>query len=121
MRVFIIAAITILTFSAQAQNKTADTIWVDGICGMCEDRIENALDVKGVWVAEWDIDSQELYVVYKESKITKTQICALVNDAGHYTEFSKASDEQYEKVHGCCLYRDEDVKNQPKKGAKHED
>jgi mercuric ion binding protein len=121
MRVFIIAAISILTFSAQAQNKTADTIWVDGICGMCEDRIESALDVKGIWVAEWDVDSQELYVVYKESKISKEQICALINDAGHDTEISKASDEQYAKVHGCCLYRDEAIKKQHQKGATDED
>jgi copper chaperone CopZ len=121
MRSLLIVAITLLTFSAQAQNKTADTIWVDGICGMCEDRIENALDVKGVWVADWNVDTQELYVVYKESKISKNQICALLNEAGHDTELSKASDEQYGKVHDCCLYRDEEVKNQHNKGMKHED
>ena len=121
MRLFIIAVISIVTFSAQAQNKTADTIWVDGICGMCEDRIESALDVKGIWIAEWDVETQKLYVVYKESKITKEQISALINEAGHDTELSKATDEQYGKVHGCCLYRDEAVKKQHNKGAEHED
>lgn len=121
MRLFLIVAVSILTFSAQAQNKTADTIWVDGICGMCEDRIETALDVKGVWVAEWDVDTKELYVVYKESKISQEQICALLNEAGHDTEFSKASEEQYNRVHNCCLYRDEKVINQHKSGGEHDE
>lgn len=121
MRSLLIVAITILTFSAQAQNKTADTIWVDGICGMCKDRIENALDVKGVWVAEWNVDTQQLYVVYKDSKISKEEISAVLNAAGHDTEISKATDTQYNTVHKCCLYRDETVKNEHKKGAENED
>lgn len=120
MRPLLIVAITLLTFSAQAQNKTADTLWVDGICGMCKDRIENALDVKGVWVAEWNIDTRQLYVVYKDSKISKEEISTILNAAGHDTEISKATDAQYHTVHKCCLYRSDTVKNEHKIGPKNE-
>lgn len=120
MRILFIAIISIATFTAKAQNKTADTIWVDGLCGMCKDRIETALDVKGIWVAEWNVNTKDLYVVYKESKITKEQICTLINEAGHDTELSKATDEQYGKVHGCCMYRDEKVILEHQNGKVHE-
>ncbi len=121
MRPLLIVAITLLTFSAQAQNKTADTLWVDGICGMCKDRIENALDVKGVWVAEWNIDTRQLYVVYKDSKISKEEISTILNTAGHDTEISKASDAHYNTLHACCRYRNEAVKNEYNKEGDNED
>ena len=120
--VALIGTILISTLTFGQKKGTVETkMHVEGICGMCEDRIESALDVKGIWIAEWDVETQKLYVVYKESKITKEQISALINEAGHDTELSKATDEQYGKVHGCCLYRDEAVKKQHNKGAEHED
>ena len=84
--VFIISIF--LSFSGMAQ-RVQDTIWVEGNCDRCKDRIESALDVKGVWVAEWEKSSQELYVVYKPSQISKAEIGKLLNDVGHDNEISK--------------------------------
>ena len=111
-----------LTFSiGMYAQKVQDTIMVDGLCGMCKDRIEACLDVQGVWHAEWDVDTKKLFVVYKSSKISREDIGKLLNDVGHDNEISKATDEQYNSVHGCCLYRDEEmIKAHEKEGEKHD-
>ena len=95
-----------------AQSKVADTIQVDGVCEMCKKRIEQALEVKGIWVAEWNIETKQLYVVYKPKKITKEEIGALLAAVGHDNEITKASDAAYEAIHGCCKYREETVRQE---------
>lgn len=98
------------TFSVQAQKKGVTTVSfeVSGICGMCEERIENALDVKGVKKAEYNTDTHMCEVVYNENKISEEELHKLLNEAGHDTEKSKATDEQYATVHSCCKYREHD-------------
>jgi copper chaperone CopZ len=95
-----------LAGSATAQKRLETTFKVEGLCGMCEERIEAALDVKGVVLAEWDAHSRMLRVVYKPAVITEAQIHATVAEAGHDTEQVKASDAAYAGLHGCCKYRD---------------
>lgn len=110
-----IAAITILgtlySQSSQAQKKNVETITikVDGVCGMCEERIENALSVKGVKKADWDIKSKDCVITYRKDKLSEKDLHAIINKAGHDTQKSKASDEQYDKVHHCCKYREMDT------------
>lgn len=87
-------------------KKVELTFAVSGVCGMCEDRIEGALDVKGVILADWDMASQELTVVFMPNVIPEAKIHELLNQAGHDTAKSKATDEQYEGLHGCCKYRE---------------
>lgn len=88
-------------------QKTIETSFeVKGICGMCEDRIEKAVDVKGIKMADYDLDSHILTIVYNSEKITEDQIHSLLNAVGHDTEKSVATDEQYDTVHGCCKYRE---------------
>lgn len=72
---------------------------------MCEERIENALSVKGVKYADWDLKTKVVKVVYKESKINESQLHALLTEAGHDTDARKATDEEYDQVHNCCKYR----------------
>ena len=77
-----------------------------GVCGMCEERIEKALDVKGVLMADWDLDTHQLQVVFKPKQISENRIHELLNEVGHDTTKSKASDAQYDGLHGCCKYRE---------------
>lgn len=95
-----------------AQRKVADTIQVEGICEMCKERIEKALDIKGIWVAEWDIETKLLYVVYRPKKISKEEIGALLAAIGHDNEIALASDASYESIHSCCRYRDAVVRDE---------
>jgi copper chaperone CopZ len=99
--------ISVLSLKAAEDGKKEEaTFEVSGVCGMCEDRIESALDVKGIVVADWDLETKQLHVVYNSKKISEEDIHALLNEVGHDTEKSRATAEQYEGLHGCCKYRD---------------
>lgn len=78
---------------------------VNGVCDMCKERIEGALDVKGIKFSEWSEKSHNCKVVYKPSQISEKEIHQLIADAGHDTEAVKANDEVYKKMHHCCQYR----------------
>ncbi len=46
------------------------SIFVNGLCGMCKERIEKAaLQVKGVSDADWDIESRMLTVTTESKKV----------------------------------------------------
>ena len=72
---------------------------------MCEDRIVAALDVPGVRSVEWDQFKEKAMVVYKPKKISEDRIQQLVADAGHDTDLYTATDEVYNGLAACCLYR----------------
>ena len=107
---------TFLASTAFAQTSPASTaakvvtanIKVYGNCGMCKDRIEKALDTKGVKQANWNISTKNLEVIYVPTKITEKKIRELVSAAGHDTDSTKAKDAVYAKLPFCCLYRDHD-------------
>ena len=98
----------VFSFSAMAQKevKTIE-INVSGVCGMCETRIENALDVKGIKMADWSESTHMCSITYRADKISEEEIHQLLNAAGHDTETHKATDEQYSGVHSCCKYRED--------------
>lgn len=103
----------ITTFS---QNKVAKgSLEVDGVCMMCKSRIEKAcLTSKGVKSANWDVKTHELKVIYDDRKTNLQTINKTVADAGHDTKVVTASDEAYAKVHACCKYRNEAVRDDHK-------
>lgn len=107
-----ILALLALCFSASIYAQTPRTITtsfhVSGICGLCETTIEKAMDVKGVVVADFNLDNNVLTVTYKPKKITEDQLHALLNEVGYDTEKSKATEEQYAKTHECCKYREQE-------------
>jgi len=93
-----------------AQRKVEITFQTDGVCGMCEKRIETALiDMKGVWTADWDLETHATYVVYNPKKVSEMDLHHAVAAVGHDTPVVKAKDEDYAKVHACCKYRDKEV------------
>lgn len=94
-----------------AQNKNAKaSIEVDGVCGMCKERIEKAaIRTKGVKSAVWNVDTHELKLIYDERKTDLTKISKKLASVGHDTKEIKATDEEYATVHPCCKYRDKDV------------
>jgi len=99
------ALVALLSFS-QTKKVETTTFWVAGVCGMCEETIEKAVDTKGVINADYNLENNKLTITYKPKKISLDQIHLLINDAGYDTEKSTCSDAQYDKVHGCCKYRE---------------
>ena len=95
---------------AFSQNKNAKaSMEVDGVCGMCKERIEKAaIRTKGVKSAIWNVDTHELKLIFDERKTDLKTIAQKVADVGHDTKDIKATDEAYNSVHPCCKYRDKD-------------
>lgn len=97
-----------ISASMGAQSKiTSTSLEVDGLCGMCKERIENAAYIKGVKQVNWDKESHQLDLVFRNDKVSKEDIIASINAAGHDVKGAIASDKQYGNIHGCCRYRDE--------------
>lgn len=103
--IFFFLVFSILQLAAQSKVMKAN-IKVYGNCSMCKHRIETALDVTGVKLAQWDPKTKNLEVVYNTSRISEKQICEAVAAVGHDTDALKAKDEVYAKLPFCCLYRD---------------
>ena len=98
--------ILFFTLNSFSQTKSAKIV-VDGVCMMCEERIEKkAIDVKGIKLADWDLDNRVLKVVYNEKNITINEIHEFLGSIGHDTEKNIASDEAYSLLDPCCQYRD---------------
>ena len=92
------------TVSVFAANKT-EKIEVKGNCGMCESRIEKAVNaIKGVISADWDQETKFLEVTYDDSKTNSDKIQSAIAKVGHDTPLYKAKDEVYNKLPGCCKY-----------------
>jgi len=108
MKYIITIFLAVVSIGSFAQNKDLDTTTfrVEGICGMCQDRIENAAYIKGVKKVSWDKETKIMTAIYKPSKVTPQQIGQSVADAGHDNDYAKATPEAYSKIHDCCLYRE---------------
>lgn len=87
-----------------AQNVSEDTIKVEGICGMCKKRIEDAAYGKGVKFAEWDNTTDLLVISYRSDKTTLEEIEKRIAAAGHTTEHVAAKREDYDSLPECCKY-----------------
>jgi outer membrane receptor for ferrienterochelin and colicins len=93
----------------QPTPKTA-SFFVDGICGMCEDRIEAAaLSVGGVEEADWSVDDRSLFIRFNSQLSSILDVQQAIAEVGHDTEEIAAEDDIYNNLHGCCKYRDEAV------------
>ncbi len=89
-------------------NKTIVSFAVEANCGQCKDRIENALDKKGVYKAVFNLDSKILTVTYDPRILKEIQLHNMVAMVGHDTEKVKASNVVYERLPDCCKYRQDD-------------
>lgn len=118
-KIILIALISMFGIQANAQDQKADKkangkydIEVKGNCDMCKKRIEKAAySVNGVRSAEWHADDQTLHVMLNDKKTSPTQVQEAVAKQGHDTKYNtveiKATQEQYDNLHGCCLYERE--------------
>ncbi len=104
----LLASFSGTAFTLTAQQKKVETIQfeVGGVCEMCKERIESALDVKGVKFAEYDLDEHLLTVTFKTKQITEEQIHQRIADVGHDTNKVKVKDDVYDSIHHCCEYRE---------------
>ena len=98
----------LLGFSGFAQT-TKVSFEVAGNCSMCKERIENALDIKGVKFADWSSKTNICKVTYNSSKITEKEIHKILANAGHDTKECRSPDAAYLNLHYCCQYERAEV------------
>ena len=99
----------VVTFSAQAQDKKNKNakfdIEVNGNCELCKKRIEKAaFSVSGVKLAVWNVDTHQLNLILNEEKASVLDVKKAVAKVGHDTDEVKATDQDYDNLHGCCKY-----------------
>ncbi len=101
-----ISIFLLITLNSFSQTKSTKIV-VDGVCMMCEERIEKkVIDINGIKLADWNLDNRVLKVVYNEKKITINEIHEFLGSIGHDTEKKIATDEAYSLLDPCCQYRD---------------
>ena len=116
-KIILIAIVSILSFTANAQEKNKNakvTFEVDGVCGMCKKRIETAaLKTKGVKFALWNVKTHQLNLILDERKTEVATVQQNIANAGHDVLLKDkkitAPKKAYESVNPCCKYRDEKV------------
>lgn len=97
------------SFSARAQSNVKDinsSFKVFGSCGMCKQRIEKTLKIKGIKTAVWDVDTKVLSLTYDSTIVQLDNIYEKLIAAGHDTELKKAENKTYNDLPECCHYRD---------------
>ncbi len=94
------------TLAQEKKNKNAKYgVEVNGNCEMCQKRIQKAaMSVPGVKTASWNVASKELSLILNEEKCSMLDVEKAVAKAGHDTKNVKATDEEYDSLHGCCRY-----------------
>jgi mercuric ion binding protein len=107
--IFLGMMLLFVCFATVAQEKKSKnakySIEVNGNCEMCEKRIEKAaFSVSGVKSAEWHIDDHTLHLILNEEKCSVAEVKKAIAKVGHDADDVKATEEDYNKLHGCCMY-----------------
>lgn len=92
---------------ANSNDEHAEIKDVQGLCEMCQDRIEKAaMSVTGVSSAHWDAKSKALHLNYDKKKTSIDDVSKAIAKAGHDVGSKyKADDTVYNALPGCCQYR----------------
>ena len=99
----LIIILCFITYSSFSQTNKI-SFEVAGMCDMCKERIENALDIKGVKIAYWSVETKICNITYNSSKITEKEIHQVIAKVGHDTPMVQATEKAYEGLHQCCRY-----------------
>lgn len=116
-KVILVALMFVMSISMSAQNKNAKAqIEVDGVCGMCKQRIETAaLKTKGVKSAVWSVETHMLSLILDERKTDLKTIQENIAAVGHDTQEIQCTAEAYNSLHPCCKYKEEEIIKDHKK------
>lgn len=107
LRILLITiTLPVLAFGQANKTDSTASIYVNGVCAQCKQRIEKAFKIKGVRSASWTVATKMLAVTYDPSFITIQKIHQRAAAIGHDTELEKAKDDVYTALPDCCHYRE---------------
>ncbi|OWY19851.1 hypothetical protein B6N25_13105 [Sphingobacteriales bacterium TSM_CSS] len=92
------------TVSAQGKgNAKVVEIKTSAVCGMCKERIEEAVyAVKGVKAVVLDVDTKVATVKYNAAKTNPDKIKTAIVNAGYSADELPAGEKAYNKLPACC-------------------
>jgi periplasmic mercuric ion binding protein len=92
-----------------AQQRSSMTIYFTtlGNCGICQNRIQNAVKyLPGIDTVYWNIPKKQTTVTYDESVTNPYTIMHAIANVGHDNEWFRAPDSAYNLLIGsCCEYQ----------------
>jgi copper chaperone CopZ len=102
----LLIAIPLLIVAQEKQKKSSKVQFiVHGNCEMCEKRIEKAaLSLKGVKLADWDIPSNQISLIFNPKKVDLKKIHLQIAAKGHDTSEVLAKEIDYNELPECCQY-----------------
>ena len=107
MKKMMLLMAAVLTLSTAEAKTVKTTFEVKGNCGMCQKRIEQAAQsVKGVTAARWNKTTGQLALVYDNKQTSPEKVQQAIAAVGHDSGKAKADQNVYDKLPGCCKYRE---------------
>ena len=107
--IFIILFFTssyLFSFQDQDSKSAKVSFEVSGVCDMCKSRIdEGVIKIKGVKYSNWNINSNNISIIYNSRKTKLDSIKKNIAALGHDTDKYKAKDEVYQSLPECCYYK----------------
>lgn len=91
-------------YSCGIKNLKTESVKIKGNCGMCEERIETAGNLKKGVEVVWDVNTKLALITYDSIKTTKSEVLKRIALAGHDNEEFLAPDDVYDKLPNCCKY-----------------
>lgn len=102
-----VAALVLLSTSAcnaQIKNARTDIVKIYGNCGMCENTIEMAGNIKKVATVDWDENTETATITYDTTKTNKEEILKKVALSGYDSDMFLAPNDIYAQLPKCCQY-----------------
>ena len=104
--IFLLALPMGMVAQEKQKKNTKAQFTVYGNCEMCKKRIEKAaFSVKGVKLADWDIPSNQISLIYNPNKVDLKMIHSSIAAKGYDTSEAKAKEEDYNELPKCCQYQ----------------
>ncbi len=104
----ILVAITILlsftACEAQIKNAKTETVKIYGNCGMCEETIEKAGNLKKVAKVDWNVNTKMASITYDAKLTNQDAVLKRIALSGYDSDKFLAPDNAYSKLPGCCQY-----------------
>jgi copper chaperone CopZ len=103
----LVAIIVLLSFTscnAQTKNQKTETVKIYGNCGMCENTIEKAGNMKNQANVDWNKETKIATISYDSIKTSKSEILKRIALAGYDSDIFLAPNDTYSNLAGCCQY-----------------
>lgn len=92
-------------------QEKSETLKVKGNCGMCKERIENAVKEIPSAYGTWNAENETLIVSFDASKTSLDAIAKKIAEVGHDNALYSAESSVYESLPACCLYDKMEAEN----------